>query len=121
MRHRIANNTPAYVAQAIASAQFNGRQTVASGGIFVVLLVSMSLIEAPLSRSEGYARPPENELNMTPFGRTPAYRSATTSVAQVGGASSNGSPTAGEPSCVPSQARDMLTWDPGGAGHRPAA
>ena len=104
MRHRIDDNTPAYVAEAITSAQFNGRQMAASGGIFVVLLVAMSLIEAPLSRSEDYPRRPAN-----------------TPVAQIGGASSNGSPTAGEPSCVPSRARDMLSWDPGDAGRRPAA
>ena len=121
MRHRIDDNTPVYVAEAITSAQFNGRQMAAAGGIFIVLLIAMSMMDAPLSRAEGYALPPENELNITPFGPTPAHRGANTPVAQVGGASSNGSPTAGEPSCVPSQARDMLTWDPGEEGRRPAA
>jgi hypothetical protein len=121
MRHRIADNTPAYAAEIIASAQSTGRQLIGSCGIFAVLLIAMSVIEAPLSRSEEYARPPENELINMRFGRTPAHRTADTPVAQVGGASSSDSPTFGEPSCLPSQARSVSTSGRGDAERRPTA
>jgi hypothetical protein len=120
MGRRIADNTPAYAAEIIASAQSTGRQLTSSSGIFVVLLVAMSMIEAPLSRSEEYARPPHELINK-PFGRTPGHRNADTPVAQVGGASSSGSLTAREPSCLPSQASNMSTWDRGDAERRPTA
>jgi hypothetical protein len=106
MRRRTADDTPAYVVETITSAHVSGRKIAASAGIFVVLLVAMSLIEGPLAPSEGYARSPANELDMTPVGSTPLRRGANTPVARLGGAGTIGSPTAAEPSCLPSRVRE---------------
>jgi hypothetical protein len=52
MRSRSAQETPTYAAEALASAQISGRQLTASGGLFVLPLVVMSLLEAPIQLSE---------------------------------------------------------------------
>jgi hypothetical protein len=121
MHRRAAKDTPSYVADAVASAQINGRRLTASGGLFVVLLVAMSQIEAPIPRSGGNVLTPEDAQNTLPVGSPSARGSVITPVAQVGAQSSSKTPAAGVPWCMPSWVHDMITWVPGTAVHRPAA
>ena len=66
MRRPASDDTPAYAIEAAASAHFNGRHLGAASGLFVALLVAMSLVEAPLSHSQGYPRLPVHELTRGP-------------------------------------------------------
>jgi hypothetical protein len=115
---RIPDDTPAYAREAIASAEV-GRPLAASGGLFVVLLVAMSLIEAPPSRSDGSPHHHVNETHMMPVASPPAHPCADTPVAQIGVANPGHSLAAGEPSCVPAPAPSQLTLHHDGAAHPP--
>jgi len=107
MGRRVAEDTPAYAADALASAQINGRRLTASGGLFIVLLVAMSLVEAPVQGSDAHVLTPEDGQSATPAGSPPAHGSADTPVAQLG-AKPWSKTTAGVASWCP-RAPDVLT------------
>ncbi len=107
MRRPASDDTPTYAIEAAASAHFNGRHLGAASGLFVALLVAMSLVEAPLSHSQGYPRVAVHELTTRP-GSAPAHGRADVPVAQIGAAAS-GASLAGDPACVPWRAPDRLT------------
>jgi hypothetical protein len=109
MDRRIADDTPTYAAEAIASARYSSHRLLASGGLFVALLIAMSLIEAPLSRAGGNEHLTANELNTISVGSSPTPPNSGTPVARIDGGNSGRSQAAGDPSCVPSWARDWLT------------
>jgi hypothetical protein len=48
MRRRATGDTPAYAADAAASAQLSGPYLAASSGLFLALLGAMSVMEAPI-------------------------------------------------------------------------
>jgi hypothetical protein len=109
MRRFIADDTPAYAAEAIVSARFSSHRLVASGGLFIALLIGTSLIEAPLSRAGGNEYLTPDELNTISVVSPPAPPNAGTPVARIYGGNSGRSQAAGDPLCVPSWARDWLT------------
>jgi hypothetical protein len=106
MRRCIADDTPAYAAEAIASARFSSHRLVASGGLFIALLIAMSLIEAPQSRAGGNEHLTADELNTISVGSPPAHLDAGIPVAQIDYGNSGRSQAADNPSCVPSWASD---------------
>jgi hypothetical protein len=117
MRRCLTEDTPAYAAEAIASARIDSRQLAASGGLFVMLLIAISLIEAPIPRWDGHAHKPEDRQSALVLGSLPAYGSASTPIAQDRAEPSSGTVEGSAPWCLHSRAPDTLISGPGGAAH----
>src|SRR5829696_6251151 len=99
MPRRDTEDTPPYAADAIAAAQANGSQLAASGGLFIMLLIAMSLIEAPIPRWDGPVHRPDDRESTLLVGSPSAYRSANTPGAQVGAEPSSMTAVDGAPWC----------------------
>ena len=103
------------------SAQINGPRLTASGGLFVLLLVALSLIEPPVPGSDWHVLTPERGQSTVPVGSPPVHGSGNTPVAQGGAEPLARMPEAGPPWSSLRWHPNILTVDPGGAAHRPAA
>jgi hypothetical protein len=110
MRRRVTEDTPSYAAETIASAQVSGSHLAASTGLFLMLLVGMSLIEAPTPPWGGSTHRPEHRQSTVAVGVRPAF-------AQVGAEPSSKRAADAVHWCLHSRAPEILTSNCGSAAH----
>lgn len=116
MPRSVRDETPAYAAEAIASARVNGSGLAVSSGLFVMLLVAMSLIETPIQRWDVPVREGEEQpflLVGPPLGIVSASRH---DVGLIANASRETAAQSG-PRCL-TAAPETLSAAPGSAARR---
>jgi hypothetical protein len=117
MQRRHTNDMPSYAAEAIESARINGSQLVASSGLFAMLLIGMSLIEAPIPCWDGSVQQPEVRQSTLLVSSVPAFGSASMPVAQASAEPPSRTAADGASWCLRSRAPEILTSNPGGGAH----
>jgi hypothetical protein len=83
MHRRAAEDTPSYVADAVASAQINGRELAASFGLVTLVLLAMTLIEAPILFQDGPTQLTEDKRIISPDGSSSICTTARSLMEQV--------------------------------------